>query len=115
MRLVRGADANQGTFIGVDCQNNGHGGIVDLSFLGNKWHAAHVVSALANNSFPYATNPGNAIAEFYGCYTEGGLPSWINAPAIVWGGIMAVRRGNQSGVRIYPQTFGASISPSSTR
>jgi hypothetical protein len=107
---IRGADANQGSFIGVDCRTNGHGGIADLSFLGNKWYAAHVDSGPVIDGFPYATPPGNARVEFYGCDTEGPVGSWIYSPSIVFGGIMSIRR-DSTGAQIYPQTLGLSIRP----
>lgn len=38
---VKGADANAGVGIGIDCSGCGRGGIWDESFLGNTWIACH--------------------------------------------------------------------------
>lgn len=96
---IHGNDANQSNFYQMDVQSCGQAHINDNSFLGNKWYGCHVASDVAANSVSYMTAMSSK-AEFFGCYTEGGVPGYFNKGSKVWGGTAMAKVAGLGGVII---------------
>lgn len=84
--FVEGQDANQGVAYHCDFSNNAGWGVLDSSFLGNKYDACH----FSNNAGGAAkTTNGNQYGMFDTCYAEQNQPkAEIRPPVQIHGGLL---------------------------
>lgn len=90
--VIKGNDANNGSFISFDVMSNDFFGVDDRSALGCHWMFLHVSGAYAYRTWSTVGN-----CSFIGCYVEGGGGSSFQGRTLVIGGIMpGAERGGGS-------------------